>query len=449
MSRLWLVGFCFFALAALACGQQAGTMQAETHPKLTWKQCSGAGSCTAQNGEIVLDSNWRWLRKDDGGYSNCYTGNTWDAEACPDDASCAKNCALEGADYSGTYGITSSGDSLTLKLVTGSNVGSRTYLMKDEETYQVFNLLNKEFTFDVDVSKLPCGTNGALYFVEMPADGDKGKGNNNAGAKYGTGYCDAQCPHDLKFIAGEANVEGWEPSEGDKNSGSGKYGSCCNEMDIWEANSMGAAYTPHTCKKEGLYRCTGTECGDGDERYSGVCDKDGCDYSHYRLGATDYFGPGKTVDTNSKMTVVTQFVGNPLTEIRRFYIQNGKQIDNSVVSVPGVSNYSSITGNFCEEYKQVFGDQNSFDADGGLSEMSASLGRGHVLVMSLWVDFAAHMLWLDSSYPTDGDPSKPGIKRGECATSSGVPADVISQNADAQVVFSNIRFGDIGSTTST
>ncbi|KAM7207445.1 Concanavalin A-like lectin/glucanase domain containing protein [Naviculisporaceae sp. PSN 640] len=29
---------------------------------------------------------------------------------------------------------------------------------------------------------------------------------NKAGAKYGgTGYCDAQCPHDLKFINGEAN----------------------------------------------------------------------------------------------------------------------------------------------------------------------------------------------------------------------------------------------------
>ncbi|KAJ8910315.1 hypothetical protein NQ315_012236 [Exocentrus adspersus] len=448
MSRLWLVGFCFFALVALACGQQAGSVQDETHPKLSWKQCSGAGSCTSQSGEITLDSNWRWLRKDEeGGYDNCYTGNEWDTEACPDDASCAKNCALEGADYSGTYGITTSGDALTLKLITGENVGSRTYLMKDENTYQVFNLLNKEFTFDVDVSKLPCGVNGALYFVEMSADGDKGKGDNNAGAKYGTGYCDAQCPHDLKFIGGEANVDGWEPSDGDKNSGSGKYGSCCNEMDVWEANSMGAAYTPHVCTHEGLYRCTGTECGDGDERYSGVCDKDGCDYSHYRLGAPDYYGPGKTVDTKSKMTVVTQFVGNPLTEIRRFYVQNGKQIENSVVNVPGVSNYSSIKGDFCKEYKEVFGDTDSFDKDGGLSAMSASLGRGHVLVMSVWVDFAAHMLWLDSSYPTDGDESKPGIKRGECETSSGVPEDVISKNSDAQVIFSNIRFGDIGSTT--
>ena len=34
-----------------------------------------------------------------------------------------------------------------------------------------FNLLNKEFTFTIDTSNLPCGLNGALYFVEMQKDG--------------------------------------------------------------------------------------------------------------------------------------------------------------------------------------------------------------------------------------------------------------------------------------
>lgn len=162
------------------------------------------------------------------------------------------------ADYEGTYGISTSGDALTLKFVTGSNIGSRTYLMADENTYEMFKLKNQEFTFgslkaldlsrltpltmltDVDVSGLPCGLNGALYFSEMDLHGGIERyPSNKAGAKYGTGYCDSQCPQDLKWINGEANVIDWTPSSGDPNSGTGKYGSCCGELDVWEANKQG------------------------------------------------------------------------------------------------------------------------------------------------------------------------------------------------------------------
>lgn len=148
------------------------------------------------------------------GSTNCYTGNTWDSTLCPDDKTCASNCALDGADYSGTYGITTSGNALTLKFVTNgpysTNIGSRVYLMDTSDSkYQLFNPLNQEFTFDVDVSNLPCGLNGALYFSQMDADGGVSKyPTNKAGAKYGTGYCDAQCPHDIKFINGEVGVSG-------------------------------------------------------------------------------------------------------------------------------------------------------------------------------------------------------------------------------------------------
>jgi len=79
-----------------------------------------------------------------------------------------------------------------------------------------------------------CGLNGALYFVSMDEDGGLSKySGNKAGAKYGTGYCDAQCPRDLKFINGEANSAQWTESSNDPNAGVGGYGSCCSEMDIW------------------------------------------------------------------------------------------------------------------------------------------------------------------------------------------------------------------------
>ena len=195
-----------FAYLAIVSGQQVGTNTAENHPMMTSQQCTKAGGCKTLSTKVVLDANWRWLHSTSG-YTNCYTGNAWDATLCPDGATCAQNCALDGADYSGTYGITSAGNSLTLKFVTGSNVGSRVYLMADDTHYQMFKLLNQEFTFDVDMSNLPCGLNGALYLSEMDADGGMARfPTNKAGAKYGTGYCDSQCPRDIKFINGKVRM---------------------------------------------------------------------------------------------------------------------------------------------------------------------------------------------------------------------------------------------------
>lgn len=105
----------------------------------------------------IADANWRWVH-DKNGYTNCYTGNTWNATICPDNKSCAANCVLDGADYAATYGATTSGNALSLKFVTQSstkNIGSRLYLMESATKYKMFNLLNNEFSFDVDLSKLP------------------------------------------------------------------------------------------------------------------------------------------------------------------------------------------------------------------------------------------------------------------------------------------------------
>jgi len=78
-----------------------------------------------------------------------------------------------------------------------------------------------------------------------------------------------------------------------------------------------------------------------------------------------------------------------------------------------------------------------------MKSMAAGMAKGMVLVMSLWDDHYANMLWLDSTYPTDADPSTPGAARGDCPTSSGSPADVEKNNANAQVKYSNIKFGKL------
>ncbi|KAF7311725.1 Glucanase [Mycena indigotica] len=472
-------------------GQLAGTNTAENHPPLTWSTCTGTGgsSCTTESGSVVIDANWRWTHEGASGFTNCYTGNTWDQSVCGSDGTaCAQACAVDGADYSGTafctYGITTSGNALTLKFVTQGqqkNIGSRVYLMGTGSTsaYQMFDFENKEFTFDVDVSQLPCGLNGALYFVQMDEDGGvaKSNGNNKAGPKFGTGYCDAQCPRDIKFINGVANSVGWTGSDNDPNAGTGEMGTCCPEMDVWEANSVGnlsylvplSELWPDLDRFHAppmLYRpsvkalalalnalhpmCKGSRLSALDRcsflhSTSGTCDQAGCDFNSYRMGVTDFYGPGMTIDTSQKFTVVTQFIGSPITEIKRFYVQNGVVHANSDSAVDGVSG-NSITDDFCASQKTAFGDTNTFAQKGGLSGISQASSAGMVLVMSIWDDHAANMLWLDAPYPPNKDASAPGVTRGTCSPSSGAPTDVESQSPNAQVIYSNIKFGSIGST---
>ncbi|PSS05283.1 glycosyl hydrolase family 7 protein [Coniella lustricola] len=444
------------ALVASVKAQQACTLNAESKPSLTWQTCTAAGSCTTNTGSVVIDSNWRWVH-DVNSSTNCYTGNTWNTAICDTDVTCAEDCCLDGADYSSTYGVSSSGSSLTLDFVTensnGENVGSRLYLMGSATEYETFTLLGKEFTFDVDVSALGCGLNGALYFVSMDADGGLSEySGNKAGAAYGTGYCDSQCPRDLKFIGGEANVEGWTASSNNANTGTGGMGSCCPEMDVWEANSYSAAYTAHPCESITPVICNGTACGGtysgAANRYNGECDPDGCDFNSYRQGVTNFYGDGMTVDTSSPFTVVTQFLesGGALSEIRRYYVQNGEVIPNSYSTIAGTTAYNSLTSAYCTAQATAFDAEGSFAAKGGWAGISKALAAPMVLVLSLWDDYYADMLWLDSTYPVGS--TTPGSVRGSCSTSSGVPATIEASNPSSKVVYSNIKFGAINSTFS-
>lgn len=447
------------AFLGLTLAQQVGTSDPETHPSLPMETCSASG-CTAEATKVTVDANWRWTHKV-GTSTNCYTGNKWDESICKDPKECAANCALEGAKYKETYGIEASGKSITLGFVTkhqyGTNIGSRIYMMEDDANYKMFKLLNQEFSFEVDASKLACGLNGALYFVEMEKDGGmKSFPSNKAGAKYGTGYCDAQCPHDIKFISGEANVLNWTPSTNDVNSGIGKYGSCCAEMDIWEANKMSNAFTSHPCSFQGRKRCASDkECGFGKgNRYTGVCDRDGCDINPFRAGNHNFYGPGSnfTIDSTKPITVVTQFItddktanGN-LVEIKRLYKQGDKVIKSPSIAVSGVDKSDSITDKVCGQMKKAFSDTDDHTAKGGLKQMGAALKNGVVLTISLWDDHEANCLWLDSSYPAD--KTGPGVARGTCPANSGVPSEVENTYASATVTFGNIRVGPIGSTVS-
>ena len=393
------------ATAAFSFAQQAGAPDA--HPRLTTQKCTKQGGCVTQQTSVVLDS----------GSHSLVNANNANCASCSSAQTCASACALQGiTDYT-SRGVTTSGSSLHLQqYLNGRSVSPRVYLLDSNgQNYTMLKLLNQEVSFTVDVSNEPCGMNGALYLSEMDASGGRST-QNPAGASYGTGYCDAQCGAP-SYINGVRNDN--------------RLGACCNEMDLWEANANATALTPHACTKPGLFACSGNDCGS-----NGVCDKSGCGFNPYALGAKSYYGVnGATVNTLRPFTVTTQFLTQnnsptgPLTEIRRLYVQDGKVIQNVKVQFNSGA-LDSITDGYCAS------SSSSFQQRGGLKAMGDALGRAMALIFSIWNDASQNMNWLDSG------------NAGPCSSSEGAPSLIQQKDPGTDVTFSNVKWGDIGTTYS-
>lgn len=193
-------------LPALVTSQQIGTAVPEVHPTLATYRCTNQGGCVERNTTIVLDEFFRNIHDTNDTSISCGTYAALNTTLCPTAEACAHDCALEGVDYAAN-GVQTDGDALIMnqfvQLPNGTydSVGPRVYLLDvGEKDYELFKMLNMEISFDVDVSKLVCGMNGALYVTEMEASGGR-SALNPAGASYGTGYCDAQCSR-LAWING-------------------------------------------------------------------------------------------------------------------------------------------------------------------------------------------------------------------------------------------------------
>ncbi|XTI89577.1 glycoside hydrolase family 7 protein [Cenococcum geophilum] len=332
------------SLAAYAAAQQAGTYTPGP-PKSTVATLFHSGGCVSANTSIVLDSNYRWLHSV-GSYTNCVNRGS-NTTPRPD----VETCALEGVDYPAT-------------------------------------LLNQEITIDMGVSKVPCGINRALYLSEIsPIAGANAL--NAAGAKYGTGYCDARCPKQNFVNGGAAN---------------------CNLSKLEHIRFLlqrngpmggkrrrGSSHS--SCNITGPYKCSGPLCGSGSAHRNGVCDEDGCDYNPYRMGS--HHGPNITVDASRGFTVVT--------------IPHQRQHHHG-------------------------------DTERDPPPLHPGWKGGMVLVFNIWDDSGSGMLWLDGTYPTTPSASAPGVARGPCPTTPGNPADPMVEYPDAVVTFSNIKTNDIGST---
>jgi cellulase len=176
------------ALAGLSSAQSVGS--ADNHPVLETYQCSKSGGCKELNTAVVIDSSSHWIHQK-GNNLSCGPSN---ATVCSSEEACYDNCVIEGiADYSNS-GVSTSGTSLNLKMLSSSGqvYSPRVYLLAENQTdYQMMHLTGNELSFDVDMSKLPCGMNAALYLSEMPSTGNRGP-LNPGGAAYGQAYCDGK-----------------------------------------------------------------------------------------------------------------------------------------------------------------------------------------------------------------------------------------------------------------
>jgi len=312
------------------------------------------------------------------------------------------------------------------------------YLIEDEGTDKntMFMLKGQEFTFDVELSTMPCGFNAAMYFVGMT--------ENEGGAEKGTNYCDAQAVD----------------------------GVFCSEMDLMESNTRAQQYTTHACVDTCGSFSDAPECKGASGSKSAVCDQNGCGLNPFRYGpGTTYdaefnngnwHGPDKSyaLDSSLPFTVVTQFHADnqgsgDLVEIQRFYLQNGNRIELPTLYVLPPTDGShmeglekpSITQGYCTDIYDRWNGGNQ----GGLaplSQMGKNMEKGMVLAMSAWYSQESYtngkptggvtqtgMSWLDGV-----NQWGKYIKAGPCDTST-------TQDAGPyHATFSDIRIGDIGTT---
>ncbi|KAK4203477.1 family 7 putative glycoside hydrolase [Triangularia verruculosa] len=452
-----LLSLYVFTVAA----QKKGHVQPENHPPFQWTKCTSPGNCTTINAEVVLDANWRWVH--DEKQRTCVElgpdgTQWWDANVCDlgDEGvgttnNCTSKCMLEGAgNYSAFYGITAVNNTLTQKLVTrfefATTVGSRLFLLEGREKYQMFTLLGNELSFDVDLSTVGCGINAALYFVAMDADGgvERHKPYNHAGAEYGTGYCDGWCQDRQRFVAGKAATNKRDGSLREWRSD----GACCPEFAVWDSNAHAFAMSSHICEHDDYNPCDGPYCKPGyidpdDRAAPPQCARYGCQYNPYRMGVREFYGKGKVVDTTKRFTVVTRWEEDRQYQ---FFIQDGKRIDVPGPTLEGLPKKAGLTEEMCATQADVFSERYSWAEHGGwATHRRQVLDRPMVLVMSIDAnDYFTWNAWLDSTLA----PELPvGSERGPCSVENNDPLTVQASNSQAKVVWSNIRFGLIGSTT--
>jgi len=228
------------------------------------------------------------------------------------------------------------GDAITL---SGNN---RLYL-KDGGGYAHIDLRGKTLRFTVDVSRVPCSCNAALYLVSMPFPNG--------------GYCDIQT----------------QPS--------------CTELDLFEANSHSIQATVHTRRGYG---------GDG------TCNQWGCavNWGNFPMTANGHstsalFGPGGHIDSSRPFEVAASLSldGELVVELEQGERRTGL-FNRSAASNPVGGSCGGACGVRDPPHD---GAPTGLPAE-ALAVSADASAAGMVLVISLWGNNDVGR-WLDNECP--------------------------------------------------
>mmetsp|Transcript_107915 Transcript_107915/g.315523 ORF Transcript_107915/g.315523 Transcript_107915/m.315523 type:complete len:675 (-) Transcript_107915:15-2039(-) len=274
-------------------------------------------------------------------------------------ASCTGEIDIDGLGSSYLMGDRGSlADSrLTLRHNSGFSVTKTCQSTKDWDPFSFtpFQLLGKTLSFTVDLSRVGCGCNVALYLVQsLPRDitGEPGKGS---------------CA--------------WSPYYCDANKVCNQF---CPELDIMEANNHVFVATAHRCDKP-------SPAG----HYAG-CDPDGCRRNTHKMGG-DAYGPGAKykIDTSRPFEVRAMFhgsgpkqgdIGASFTGMTIRLLQGGNEV---------VLDFSG-----CRQY---------------LGELASVMAQGMTMRLTYWGGAASTMEWLDR--PPCGEEACAGSNAGDAVIS--------------------------------
>lgn len=198
------------------------------------------------------------------------------------------------------------------------------------KNYVNFSLLNRELSYDIDLSTVGCSCNAALFFVTMPGYNQDG---SVAHGDYNPYYCDA-------------NKVG---------------GVWCWEHDSIESNMHTMTTTPHKCDSPA-------------GKYIASCDKGGCSTNAFRVDSNGMCPDARCkIDTRRPFrihqTFQTDSSSNRLIRIANKLVQGSKSFEWDACND---FDYLGKMTDAMKELKMVF--QLWGDSHGGMSWLDGMTG---------------------------------------------------------------------------